>query len=243
MIRTRLTWENVKQHFAYSWWVYALTTALLIFVWSMAYHVTEYEPPADKKLQITFAGDYVSQTVLDYYEEKAYEEVPVLEKITVDNIPLDFTGEGDFSGYQKLQVVIAVGEGDIYMMNDELMHIYGDMAAFEPLDDLVAEGGALHGMFTEEELLKCTFAASDGDGEKHVYAVPADRLYGLLNQGVATKGKYVMMTSYSENPEYAEKALLWLCEQTKEEPPAWMEDLENITTETEEKTDALPEIG
>ena len=45
------------------------------------------------------------------------------------------------------------------------------------------------------------------------------------------------------SPEYAEKALLWLCEQTKEEPPAWMEDLENITTETEEKTDALPEIG
>ena len=51
---------------------------------------------------------------------KAAEEFPELEKVVVDNITLDFTGEGDYSGYQKLQVVIAVGEGDVYMMNDEL---------------------------------------------------------------------------------------------------------------------------
>lgn len=244
MIRTKLSWDNIRLHFSYTWWAYALMAVLLVFVWSMWYHVTEYEPPADKKLQITLAGDYVSQSVLEHYQAKAAEEFPELEKITVDNIPLDFTGEGDYSGYQKLQVVIAVGEGDIYMMNDELMRVYGDMGAFEPLDDLVAEGGALYGMFTEEEIRKGTFAATDVDeGVAHVYALPADRLYGLLNQGVDTTGKYIMMTSYTENPEYALKAFVWLCEQTNEEPPAWLDELNNWTTEEEKKDTTLPEIG
>ena len=243
MVRTKLSWDNIRQHFSYSWWAYAVMAALLIFVWSMWYHVTEYEPPAEKKLQITFVGDYVSQSVLDFYKGKAAEEFPELEKVVVDNITLDFTGEGDYSGYQKLQVVIAVGEGDVYMMNDELLHMYGDMAAFAPLDELVAEGGVLHGVFTEEELARATFVASDSeDGLPHLYALPADRLYGLLNQGVDTTGKYIMMTSYTGNPVYAEKALIWLSEQTKEEPPAWLGTLWGDATENTENDAALPEI-
>lgn len=244
MIRTKMSWDNLRLHFSYMWWAYAVMAAVLIFVWSMWYHTTEYEPPADKKLQFTIVGDYVSQSVLDFYKEKAQEEFPELEKITVDNITLDFTGEGDYSGYQKLQVVIAVGEGDVYLMNDELMHIYGDMAAFAPLDDLVAEGGPLYGMFTEEELARGTFLATDSeDGLPHLYALPTDRLYGLLEQGVDTFGKYVMVTSYSGNPEYARKALIWLCEQTNEEPPAWIEDLRGLEDETVKNDAVLPEIG
>ena len=56
MINTRWNWEDIKQHFAYTWWAYVLVAALMLFGWQMAYHATEYEPPADKKLQITIAG-------------------------------------------------------------------------------------------------------------------------------------------------------------------------------------------
>ena len=76
-----------------------------------------------------------------------------------------------------------------------------------------------------------------------MYAIPADRLYGLLNQGVDTTGMYVTMTSYSANPVYAEKALIWLCEQTNEEPPAWLDDWKEISGENEETKDEMPEIG
>ena len=31
MIHTRLSWDKIKQHFAYSWWSYALMAALLMF--------------------------------------------------------------------------------------------------------------------------------------------------------------------------------------------------------------------
>ena len=124
-----------------------------------------------------------------------------MERITVDNIPLDFTGEGDYSGYTKLQVVIACGEGDVYLLDREMLGIYGNMGAFEPLDDLVTA------------------------------------------EGVDTSGLYLTITSYSGNPEYARKALIWLCGQTQEEPPAWMNDLEELEDELGENADKLPEIG
>lgn len=243
VIKTRLTWDNIKLHFSYSWWAYALMAVLLIFAWDMAYTRTEYEPPADKKLQITFVGDYVSIDVMELYEEKLLTEFTELEKVTVDNIMLDFTGEGDYSGYMKLQVVVASGEGDIYLVNRELLGMYGGMGAFEPLDALTEEGGALHGVFTEEELQRGSFVAEEGDGEEHIYGLPADRLYGLISQGVDTSDLYITMTTYTENPEYAQKAILWLCEQTKEERPAWMDDLEIISGEQVQENDELPQIG
>ena len=137
-MRTPLKKENVLQHFAYTWWAYLLAAVLILFSWSMIYNATEYVPPADKTLQITLVGNFVSQDVLDYYTEKAQEEFPEMEKITVDNIPLDFTGEGDYSGYTKLTVVISVGEGDIYLLNRDLLVGYSSMQAFMPLDDEVA---------------------------------------------------------------------------------------------------------
>ena len=149
-MRTPLKKENVLQHFAYTWWAYLLAAVLILFSWSMIYNATEYVPPADKTLQITLVGNFVSQDVLDYYTEKAQEEFPEMEKITVDNIPLDFTGEGDYSGYTKLTVVISVGEGDIYLLNRDLLVGYSSMQAFMPLDDEVAEGGSLYGLFSDE---------------------------------------------------------------------------------------------
>ena len=111
MIHTPLKWTNVRQHFGYTWWAYALMAVILLFGWQMAYRATEYVPPPEKTIHVTIAGDYVSDSVLEYYEEKAYEEFPEMELITFENIPLSLTGEGDYSGYTKLSVVIAVGEG------------------------------------------------------------------------------------------------------------------------------------
>ena len=170
MIHTPLKWTNVRQHFGYTWWAYALMAVILLFGWQMAYRATEYVPPPEKTIHVTIAGDYVSESVLEYYEEKAYEEFPEMELITFENIPLSLTGEGDYSGYTKLSVVIAVGEGDVYLLNRELLVSYSSMQAFMPLDDAVAEGGALYGVFSEEEIE----AAYDGyvASDEATYADP-----------------------------------------------------------------------
>jgi hypothetical protein len=243
MIHTRLKKDNVLLHFSYSWWAYALMAGLMIFAWQMAYSATKYVPPADKTIQVTIAGDYVSETVLEYYEQKAYEQFPEMELITFDNIPLDFTGEGDYSGYTKLQVVVAVGEGDVYLMNKELLKGFASIKAFKPLDEEVAQGGALYGIFSEEEIAAGTFVADDTDGEAHVYGISAARLYGMLSQGVDTRNLYLTCTSFSENTEYALKMIAWLGEQTKEERPAWLDDLDQISGEDAPPADDLPQIG
>ena len=103
------------------------------------------------------------------------------------------------------------------------------------------EGGALYGVFSEEEIEAGTFVAEETDGQEHVYGISAERLYGLLNQGVDTRDLYIACTSYTQNTEYALKMIAWLGEQTQEEPPAWLEELEPIMDE--ETAQSLPEIG
>lgn len=240
-MRTPLKKENVLQHFAYTWWAYLLAAVLILFSWSMIYNATEYVPPADKTLQITLVGNFVSQDVLDYYTEKAQEEFPEMEKITVDNIPLDFTGEGDYSGYTKLTVVISVGEGDVYLLNRDLLVGYSSMQAFMPLDDEVAEGGSLYGLFSDEDIEAGTFVADDTDGQAHVYGISAQHLYGFISQGADTRDLYIACTSFTKNEEYALKAIAWLSEQTQEERPAWLDSLESETGESAQES--LPEIG
>ena len=223
-MRTPLKKENVLQHFAYTWWAYLLAAVLILFSWSMIYNATEYVPPADKTLQITLVGNFVSQDVLDYYTEKAQEEFPEMEKITVDNIPLDFTGEGD-----------------IYLLNRDLLVGYSSMQAFMPLDDEVAEGGSLYGLFSDEDIEAGTFVADDTDGQAHVYGISAQHLYGFISQGADTRDLYIACTSFTKNEEYALKAIAWLSEQTQEERPAWLDSLESETGESAQ--DSLPEIG
>lgn len=70
MIHTPLKWTNVRQHFGYTWWAYALMAVILLFGWQMAYRATEYVPPPEKTIHVTIAGDYVSDSVLEYYEER-----------------------------------------------------------------------------------------------------------------------------------------------------------------------------
>ena len=94
---------------------------------------------------------------------------------------------------------------------------------------------------TEEEIEAGTFVAEETDGQEHVYGISAERLYGLLNQGVDTRDLYIACTSYTQNTEYALKMIAWLGEQTQEEPPAWLEELEPIMDE--ETAQSLPEIG
>lgn len=244
MVHTRLKLDNVLQHFAYSWWAYILLVGVMIFGWQMAYSATEYVPPPEKTIHVTIVGDYVSNTVLEYYEQKAYEEFPEMESIIFENIPLSLAGEGDYSGYTKLSVVIAVGEGDVYLMNKELLTSFSTMQAFKPLDDEVAPGGSLYGVFSEEEIEAGTFVAEETDGQEHVYGISAARLYGLLNQGVDTRDLYIACTSYTGNEEYALKMIAWLGEQTQEEPPAWLDELEQLTgEELTEDGQTLPEIG
>ena len=95
--------------------------------------------------------------------------------------------------------------------------------------------------FSEEEIEAGTFVAEETDGQEHVYGISAERLYGLLNQGVDTRDLYIACTSYTQNTEYALKMIAWLGEQTQEEPPAWLEELEPIMDE--ETAQSLPEIG
>ena len=52
MIHTPLKWTNVRQHFGYTWWAYALMAVILLFGWQMAYRATEYVPPPEKTMML-----------------------------------------------------------------------------------------------------------------------------------------------------------------------------------------------
>lgn len=247
MLRTKINGETLRHHFRYTCWIYLLLFVLVCCGWSMMYNATEYVPPEDKTIEVTIVGDYVLQDTLDYLEAESFKVMPDMEKISYTNIMLDLTGEeGDYSGYQKLQVVIAVGEGDIYLLTREQMKIYAEYGAFVPLDDALAEGGILYGLFTEEEIARGTLTIDEfEDDAPHCFGLPMNRMKGLTSQGINTDDLYMCLMTMSYNQENSLKLMSWMGTLTESNNPNWIEPEENEDMQGRENNgnQSLPEIG
>ncbi|GEM_PF-136982 len=247
MLRTKINGETVKHHLRYSCWIYLVLFMLVCCGWSMMYNATAYVPPEEKTIEVTIVGDYVPESTLEYLEEQSYGFLPEMEKISYTNIVLDLTGEeGDYSGYQKLQVVIAVGEGDIYLLTREQMKSYAEYGAFLSLDDALSEDGVLHGLFTEEEIAQGTFSVEEyEDDAPHCFGLPLTRMKGLTSQGINTDDLYMCLMTMSYNQDNSLKLMSWMANQTESTNPSWLEPTENTEEENVEKAEnqALPEIG
>ena len=60
MADNRITKKRLKNHFAYSWWKYALAAVLGAMGVSLIFASTAYRPPADKQLTVYVLNDYVN---------------------------------------------------------------------------------------------------------------------------------------------------------------------------------------
>ena len=200
MANQRLTKKRLKNHFAYSWWKYALAAAISAMLVSVVFAVTEYRPPDDKKVEFYVLNSYMdTETMQADFWPQLQAKKPEQEKLTVININL--TDSSNIYAPMQFSTYVAAQQGDLFLITrDELLKIASDGAA-ESLVDLTPylESGVI-----DADGLDLTKGMLDsGDGTTAVYAIPADTLTGLSKYGNDPKNSLLCIPMYSKNADSA----------------------------------------
>lgn len=216
MPSTKLNKDNLINHFHYSKWVYLVIAVGVFFIGNMAYTMTAYRSPPERKVDFQFVRGYINtepiQAIADEIMQGAEQIDPTLEEIGVYNIAYSGDAETDVYGAQKFMVMIAAREGDVYMLNRQLTEQLASQGALTPLDDYI-EAGLIDA--DGLDLSPGTFAepADEEDGQpsgiERVYAIPAGGLVRLSEPDIECDhtDAYLVLMKYSANPETSVKVM------------------------------------
>ena len=229
---TRITRERLKNHWVYSSWKYLLMVVIFVAGWNLTYSVTEYKPPREKRLEMyVLAQAYNDENVRALAAEMAPEFVGEEEgdMEALNFYTMSYGGSEDTYGPQLLMTRLASFEGDIYLVDEETMASFVSQELATPLDDYIASG-ALHVDGIDLETgTRAEPAGEDEEGntiyssERHVYALPAQQLYGMLeNELVDNRGMYFVVMSYSDMPDLCIELLNAFIDRFKEDKPDWL---------------------
>lgn len=218
MADNRITKKRLKNHFAYSWWKYALAAVLSVMGVSLVFAATRYEPPADRQLTVYVLNDYTdAETMQADLWTRIKEAHPEQEALFVQNI--DLTDSSNIYAPMQFSTYVAAQQGDVFLIPyDEMLKIVAD-GPEDALVDLTAyiESGVID--VSGLDLSACTMKKLDGT--TGIYAVPADQLYGLRTAYYNdAKGSVLCIPIYSQNQDTAAEAIRILMELGKGEKPA-----------------------
>ena len=126
MADNRITKKRLKNHFAYSWWKYALAAMLSAMGVSLIFASTAYRPPADKQLTVYVLNDYTdAETMQADLWARIKEAHPEQEALFVQNI--DLTDNSNIYALMQFSTYVAAQQGDVFLIPyDEMLKIVAD---------------------------------------------------------------------------------------------------------------------
>lgn len=196
MADTRIDRKHLKTHFHYSWWKYALALTLSLFGVSLAFDMTEYRVPEDKKTELYILNSYCDTEALERTLWPLLKEAcPEQEEMTATNINL----EGD-DVYVRMQFMtyLAAHQGDVFLMTQkEYLNLMTDESAEDIYVDLTPyiESGVIRPGDVDLSVGRAT----DINGNTGIYAIPADSLTGMKDYLNNPEGSVLAMVSFGGN--------------------------------------------
>ncbi|ADQ06601.1 conserved hypothetical protein [Caldicellulosiruptor hydrothermalis 108] len=159
----------------------------------------------NKKVRIVLVGNFIG-------DENAQKLISELEKKSGDQVYIDqilYTGdtpktEQEFAFMQKLMVMLAAGEGDIYILDKKLFTNYAQNGAFYSLKSFVSKNKL-------DKFVDDTCYVKEKDkSTKDLYGLKAEDVSLLKKYGFETKNKYIAIYVRSNKFSRAQKVLLAL---------------------------------
>ena len=232
MADNRITKHRLKNHWAYSWWKYALMAVCVIFGVNMLFTVTAYRPPEYKKVELYLCKGWADteQAYADLWPV-LLETAPDQEELTVMNI--DITAS-DYYTVMQFSTYMAAQQGDILLIPKSEVKKYAADDAWGTFADLTPylESGALNA--DGLDLSSVTFTGPEG--ETGVFGIPADTLYGLIDYGVDPGDSVFVITAYSGNEETSVSFLQAMLELYQTEKPEnydeWHKKMNSSSSQT-----------
>ena len=201
-MKTPLTAQSLKHHFAYNWWKYLLIALVSFGLVDLLYSVTAYRSPRDKTVSLYIYG-YMDEPGLSAWMENIREtEMPDMEEMKPQML-LDDASYGPM----QLMTYLAAGEGDVYLLPREEFLSNAANGSLIPLED----DAELMSIFDSAGVsLQSGWRRDTETGETHLYGIPQDKLPGLGRYAFAQDG-YLCVIITSGNMENAAKFLRILC--------------------------------
>ena len=200
MTDKRLTKKRLKNHFAYNWWKYALSAAVSAMLVSVVFAVTEYRPPAEKKVELYVLNSYIeTETFQQDFWPELQARKPEQEALTVLNINL--TDSSNIYAPMQFSTYVAAQQGDLFLISrDEMLKITYDGAqeALVELTDYLDSG-----VIDAAGLDLAQGTLDRGDGTTAVYAIPAGTLTGLSQYGNNPENSFLCIPLYTKNADTA----------------------------------------
>ena len=203
-INTPLNRDNLRTHFTYSTWKYALVLVAAIFGWSLIYTVTAYRSPQNKRIDLYIQSATTTSDTVDAFIKPIWEEtVPDME--SVKSVVL-LTGE-DYSATMQLTTFIYAGEGDIYFLTEQSYKSMASAGAFLPLEEMVESGEiSLDGIDLKKGWITVVDEYNDGDAPRatsqHLYGIPLDTFYGFMSgMMLDNRGMYACILGANQNDD------------------------------------------
>jgi small nuclear ribonucleoprotein (snRNP)-like protein len=185
----------------YKWHALGILAVIVFAVMTIISVVKKVDP----NLRILIAGKiYMSETTA--FEEKITNELETVEKAQVQNIYLsgEARSEADVAMQTKFTVEIAVGNNDIFIIDEEKYFMLATQGAFKPVKDFI---GDLRALGIDEELNKdliVTMELNDGiTYEPELYGIDVSDNAYLLDAGIISERMIMAFGSAGEFPQNA----------------------------------------
>ena len=215
MADNRVTKKWMKHHWSYNWWKYLLLAFVCAVTVDVAFTMTAYRPPEEKKIEVYVLNDFCNAVAMQ--EELSplfFAAYPEQEEFTVLNINL--TG-GDLYAPMQFSTYVAAQQGDVCLMpRSEVDKLAADGAeyAFVELTPYIERG-----VIDAEGIDLSGGMMKRSTGEMGVYGIPADSLYGLLEYGNDPEDSLLCIMDYSGNEERAAGVIGLMLERYRTEKP------------------------
>ncbi len=216
-IKTPLTSEKIRNHFAYGYWKYLILIVVAVAGWNLIYQTTQYRPPEDKRIDFYVASNTMDSDAMEAWltdvRNTAFPDLELMEAYTV------MTGTDDPYAQMQLSTFIMAGEGDVYLLDAERFKSYASQGAMASLDNYVVDGS----LKVDGLDVSGGYVTISDTGERHLLGIPADKLYGLVNHfGIDCRGMVLCVMVRSGNENNAVKFIDYLIQNMQEPAPDWL---------------------
>ncbi len=248
MPNTKLTKAKWQNHMQYGKIVYIVLALVAIFVADIAFTVTQYRPPNERKVDIELVVSSASTEGFDTIAEnalavgQAFDET--LEEVTFINIAYNPDDKSDYYGAQKYMVMLAAQEGDIYILPYSLLEQLAGDGVLVPLEGYIEEGVIDAG---DQDLAPMTFYEPvDEEGKasdaQHVYGISCEAWYGMMNEEILIDNRnlYACIMAFSKNQDTTAHVLQSIQSQLIAPKPDWLVEAEEKAAAEEAGAETAP---
>lgn len=194
--------EKIRNHFTYSWWIYALILIFAIFGWNLLYTTTRYQSPDYLKVEFYYTGARMDapSDIYELMEQLHQEQFPDMEVVEYLELALN----DDYYGGMTVTLKTMNGEGDVYLMENQYFQEYG-LSVMTDLTPYV-ESGAIN---VEGLDISSGYMTDPENGKTTLCGIPASHLKGFEEYGITVDNYYLCVPLLNGNTEKAVQLINW----------------------------------